>query len=168
MYKVFERCSFVVLWSIGVGAGTFLRVRRIFAIKIFAQRMSPSLPEKTLGHSLCEYFLMKIVFPMISKQRATCYFVLHFFHIKPHWAPFLIVFSVSLPRFSEILRRSSQIKLRFPRILPGFSRNFTVFVSKPKLFGNLLYLLHPSFLHQSCEGCVHGELKISLIESRKL
>ena len=38
------------------------------------------------------------------------------FLIKPSWAPFLSIFSGSLPRFSRILRR-------FPQILPRFSPN---------------------------------------------
>jgi len=88
----------------GVEAGKFLGLRRIFA------RIFPNLPEKLLGHFLCEHFLSRLSFGMTPKKRSSydsvnvgCYF----FQIKLRWAPFL-------PRFSEILQRFSQI-------LPGFS-----------------------------------------------
>jgi len=55
---------------IGVGAGKFLRVRRIFA------RIFPNLPEKILGHFLCEYFLMKTVFRMTSNKRKGLHVIL--------------------------------------------------------------------------------------------
>jgi len=42
-----------------------------------------------------------------------CHFGRHFFPIKANWAPFLLVFSGSLWRFSEILSG-------FYRIFPGF------------------------------------------------
>jgi len=76
--------------------------------KIFAQ-ISPNSPEKSLGHFLCEYFLMKAVFEMTSKKRASCDFGRHFFQIKARCAQFL-------PKFSGILQRFLQISTDFHQI----------------------------------------------------
>ena len=120
--------------TIRVGAGKFLGVRRIFA------RIFPNLPEKFLGHFLCEEFLMTTVFGMTSKKRSSCdseHVWRHFFQTKVRWAPFLPVFSGSLPRFSGILRKFSQI-------FRDFSRIFT----KSKRLVVRLKPLHPRLLHR--------------------
>jgi len=46
----------------GVGAGKFLGVQRIFA------RISPQLPEKLLGHFLCERFLKQTCWDDLHKK----------------------------------------------------------------------------------------------------
>ena len=123
--------------DICVGAGNYLRMRRVFA------RISPNLPEKVLGRKsfLCEIFL-RLYFGWPLK-RSPCDVGRHFFYqikagwapffqikvgyhlfqIEKLWAPFLLVFSRSLPRFFWILWRFSQVLPRFPQILPGFSIN---------------------------------------------
>jgi len=81
--------------TVGVGAGKFLVVQRIFA------QFSRNSPEKFLGH------FWPPVFMRFWKRRA------QFFQIKPRLAPFL-----PMPIFLEILQRFSQILPRFARILP--------------------------------------------------
>jgi len=103
--------SYPNVTTIGVRAGKFLEVRRIF------DQVSPNLPEKLL----CDFFaykfsptkIMKTFFGVTSKKRVFICFspnVGHYFlKLNTHWAPFL-------PRFSGILPR-------YLRILPGFLTN---------------------------------------------
>jgi len=105
-----------VFWYISVGAGKVLGVRRIFA------QISPNLPEKLLGHFLCEYFLMKTVFCFDLQTNVFMWF----------WAPifsnqstFGSIFARIFREFARIfkgLRSFSQILPKFLRILTGFSR----------------------------------------------
>jgi len=100
-----------VISAIGVGAGKFLWVRRIFA------RISSNLPEKFLDHLLCEYFFLKTVFGM----KKTFHVILHtlgpiFSKQSKLGAAFARIFSER--RFSGFLPRFSRILSRFPRILP--------------------------------------------------
>ena len=136
------------------------RSRQIFwGAKDFCPNF-PNLPEKYLGHFLC----MKTIFWMTSKKvwfwapflqikahwapffsnQSTLGAI--FFQIKARWAPFLLLFSGSLPRFSEILRRFSQISTDFSRIF----RYFAWIFNKSKLLGVCLHPLHPRLLHHCC------------------
>jgi len=104
--------------SIDVVAGKFLRVRKIFF------RISPNLPEKCLGHFLCEYFLMKTVFGITSKK-GSCnspHVGRHFFKIKSDYVEH---------HFCHLFRE-------FAQIFRDFDRIFT----KSKLLG---MRLHPPF-----------------------
>ena len=95
--------------TIGVGAGKFLGVRKIFA------RIFPNLPERFWATLLTNFFPKDhedLFFGMTSKKGLHVFFCKRwapFYEIKQGWAPFL-------PGFSEILPR-------FSRILPGFSIN---------------------------------------------
>ena len=99
-----------------------MEVRRIFA------RISSNLPEKILGHFLCEYFLMKTVCGM----KKSFHVILHtlganFFkskhvgrHFCPHFqrvCPDIQGFCQGFHRFCPDFRRFC----RFSGILPGFS-----------------------------------------------
>ena len=111
------RCRPVSIEPIGVGAGIFLRVQRIFA------RISPNLPETFLGHCVYEY--------MTSRKKVFMWF-------RTRWAPFLPVFSWILPRYLGILRRFqrfSQILPRFLQILPGISGILPGFSPNQKFWG---------------------------------
>jgi len=122
----FPRHRVCIVNDIGVGAGIFLGVRKIFA------RIFQKLPKKFLGNCLCEYFLMTTVFGMTSNKKPSCdseYVGRHFFQIKVRWAPFLLLLSGNL-------RRSSQIFVDIARL-----------VTKSKLLGVPLHLLHPCLLH---------------------
>jgi len=120
-----------ILGTIGVGAGKFLGVRRIFV------RISPNLPEKLLCHFLCKHFLKQTFFwDELYKRSSFCKRLAPFFQIKPRWAPFL-------PRcsgFCEVFHSFAQISTDFARILKDFARIFT----KSKL---LEVCLHPRLLH---------------------
>jgi len=123
--------------TIGVRAGKFFGVRKIFA------RIS-NLPKKFLDHFMCENFLMKTVLVPFRQFKAPW---APFFQIKRCWAPFLLVFSGSLPRFSGIFAKVftdfDQISPDFARISRGFAQIFT----KPKLLGVRLHPLRPRLLH---------------------
>jgi len=118
----------------GVGAGKFLGVRRIFA------RISPNLRQKfwatfsgkIFSHSNCFWDDLQIGLHVILNTLGTI------FSNQSTWAPFLPVVSESLPRFSVTLRRFSQILLRFPWILPGFSGILRGFSSNQNFWGALV------------------------------
>jgi len=96
--------SFFVPQIIGIGAGKFLGVRRNFA------RILSYLPEK--------YFIKSDL-----KKSSSCQFGRHYFQIKAYWAPFLLRFSGSFRRFSEILPGFRRILPGLYGISPGFSPN---------------------------------------------
>jgi len=76
---------------IGVGAGKFLGVRKIFS------RITPILPEKVLRHFSCDFHMI----------------FLSFFQKNALWTPILLEFLWSLLRFSQIFRRFPQILSKF-------------------------------------------------------
>jgi len=94
--KTRVNCAIFERLYMGVGAGKFLGVQKIFA------RISPNSPEKILGHFLCKYFLMKAVFGVTSKKRSSCDLRHHFFPIKALWAQFFPYFQGVCPDFHQI------------------------------------------------------------------
>jgi len=109
---------------IGVGAGKYLGVRRIFA------RISPNLPEKFLGKFL-RISSHEDLFGLTSKRRVP------FLQIKQGWAPVLPVFSSSLPRFSRILKSFHRFCPDFHGFCPDFQR-FNPNFHQIKTFGGAL------------------------------
>jgi len=114
---------------IGVGAGKFLWVRKIFARKVFGQLFVWVFPST------------HIMFGMISKKRSSCMWFFpcptlgrSFIKIK-RWAPILIIFSDSLPRISGVLQTFSKILPRFSQILPGFSGILSGFLTNQNFWG---------------------------------
>jgi len=117
---------FYVRISISVGAGKFLGMRKIFG-QIF-----PNVPEKTLGHFLCED-LMKTLFRMISNKRSSCEFGRHLFQIKHTLGAIF-----------------ASISSKFPQIFRDFKNVVTDLaeISKSKRLGVCLHTLHPRLLHR--------------------
>jgi len=100
---------------IGVGAGKFLGVHRIFAW------ISPNFPEIFLGHFCANIFRWRPFFGMTSKKV--------FMWFCTCWAPFFsnqsTLGAIFVHIFWDFAKVSNflQILPRFPWILPGFSPN---------------------------------------------
>jgi len=150
---------------IGVGAGKILGVRRIFA------RISPNLPQKILGHFLCEYFLMKTCFSD-DLQKKDLHVILGTIFIKSklgaisskvnHVGPNFskqrtlgaifsnqgtlgAIFDRISRDFAQIFRDFAKIFTNFAQISTNFTRIFRDFArifTKSKLLGVRLHLLH--------------------------
>ena len=95
---------------IGVGAGKFLGVRKMYA------RISPKLPEKLLGHFLCNFHVI------LGAS----------FSIKAHCAPLLsnqskfgAIYARIFMEFAQIFRDFSKVFRNFAQILRDFARIFT-------------------------------------------
>ena len=73
---------------------------------------------------MCEYFLFRMTWDFGRHFFKSKNIGRHFCQIKASWAPFLMVFSESLPRFLRILRKFSQILARFSWDLLGFCPDF--------------------------------------------
>ena len=117
-----------------------LGVRKIFAL------LSSNVPERFSGNSLREYFPpYRSWTPSFGRQkkvqkRSSCdsaHVGRQCFKMKRRWAPFLPVFSGSLPRFPGICEH-------FHRFCPDFHQI--------KTFGGALTPLHPRFLRH-CLSC---------------
>ena len=110
-----RKCLFIL----GVGAGNFLVVRRIFS------RISPNLPEKVFVQLLPTNFLpqrsLRPFFGVTSKT------VLHVFLYKT-WAPFF------------------EVKQFWAPLLPDF-QGFCPDFQQIKTFGVRLHPLHPQIQH---------------------
>ena len=70
----------------------------------------------------------------------------HFYQIKANWAPFLLVFLWSVPRYSEIFEGFHKFCPDFHWFCPDF-KGFCRIFTKSKPLGVRLHLLHPRLLH---------------------
>ena len=123
---------FYVRISISVGAGKFLGMRKIFG-QIF-----PNVPEKSLGHFLCED-LMKTLFRMISNKRSSCEFARHLFQIKHTLGA---IFASIFSNFPQIFRDFKNVVTDFAHIFTDLAQ-----ISKSKRLRVCLQTLHPRLLH---------------------
>jgi len=87
-----DKVAVVLARSVSVGAGKFWGLRRIFA------RISPNLPEKLLGHCLCEHFLKQTLWDDLQKKV--------FLLFCKGWAPF----------FAKVFTNFAKIFTYFDRI----------------------------------------------------
>jgi len=120
--------------SIGVGAGKFLSVRRIFS------RISPNFSEKRLGRSLCEHFLKQNFFWDDLQKRG--------FHMILQKLVGIFSNQTTLGAiFSQIFRDFARIFTDFAQISKYFARIFT----KSKHLGVRFHPLNLRLLHHwSC------------------
>ena len=146
---------------IGVGAGKFCGVQRIFV------QISPNLPEKTP---------MQMTSKKKSRNDWISFYFGRFFQMKALQTPFLPKFPLTCPTNTKkimmskikkrkrlhfhfghhlckikahktILRRLSHILPDLPQIFHGFLRYFTRIFTKSKFSGLRLHSLHPRLLH---------------------
>jgi len=113
-------CNPVVL-PIGVGAGNYLEMRGVF------RWISPNLPEKILGHFLCEYFLMKTGLSD-DLQKQGLYVILGAIFSNQStlgaiFNPISWDFAQIFRDFAKVFTDFTQISTDFSGILPEFSPN---------------------------------------------
>jgi len=117
-------------YTVGVGAGKFLGVQRIFA------QISLNLPEKNFGHFLCKYFSWRPYFGWLPKKGLDVILDANFSNQSTLGAIFAHVFrefAQIFRDFARVFADFAQISTDFAQIFRDFSRIFT----KSNFFGVL-------------------------------
>jgi len=140
--------SCVISWHacIGVGASTFLGLRKIFA------RISPGMPEKTLGHFYANIFSWRPFFGWLPKNKVFMWF----------WTPFLTIFYGFCTNFQKFWIGFRRFCPDFHRFCPDF-QGFCRDIHQIRTFGGALALPAPRLIHH----CIYGNSATLFSKCRK-